>query len=296
MSLRIALILVLLAPGFARAQEGDIEDFAELDLEELLDVVFAASKHRQSIIWSPSAITVFSREDIQSSGATTLTDLLRRVPGFDVYELKPSYPLVGARALTDDSNNLVLMIVDGREDLVELSGFPLWASLTFDMHEIERVEVIRGPGSTLYGANAFSAVVNVITVGGPSKGDADIVLSMGDEGQRRLFGRYRDSFNLGGGTLDFGAGLGTSARHSASDRYCDIIKTNFRTNGFIRYSSGERFSLSVHGGVMEGTGNIFMHAGEFRAKNVLNHWVMGKAETALGERFRFKAQLYHSRY
>jgi iron complex outermembrane receptor protein len=286
----------MIIPAPSLAQEGEIEDFAELDLEELLDVVFAASKHKQSIIWSPSAITVFTREDIQSSGASNLTDLLRRVPGFDVYELKPSYPLVGARALTDDSNNLVLMIVDGREDLVELSGFPLWASLTFDMSEIERVEVIRGPGSTLYGANAFSAVVNVTTVSGPSKGDADVILSGGDEGQHRLFGRYRDGFSLGGGTLDFGAGLGASARRSASDRYCNMIKTDFRTNGFIRYSRGEQFNLSVHGGIMEGTGNIFMHAGELRAEHVLNHWVMGKGEAALGERFRLKAQLYHSRY
>jgi len=293
---RIILIVLLLLTASAPAQEGEIEDFAELDLEELLDVVFAASKHKQSIIWSPSAITVFTREDIRSSGATTLTDLLRRVPGFDVYELKPSYPLVGARALTDDSNNLVLMIVDGREDLVELSGFPLWASLTFDLEEIERVEVIRGPGSTLYGANAFSAVVNVTTIGGPSKNDADVILSAGDEGQNRLFGRYRDSFALGGGTLDFGAGLGTSARRSASDRSCDIIRTDFRTNGFVRYSHGERFNVSVHGGVMEGTGNIFMHAGELRAEYVLNHWVMGKAESALGEKLRLKAQLYHSRY
>ena len=293
---RLTLIALLLLPVIAPAQEGEIEDFAELDLEELLDVVFAASKHKQSIIWSPSAITVFTREDIRSSGATTLTDLLRRVPGFDVYELKPSYPLVGARALTDDSNNLVLMIVDGREDLVELSGFPLWASLTFDMDEIERVEVIRGPGSTLYGANAFSAVVNVTTVSGASKGDADVILSGGDQGQHRLFGRYRDSLTLGEGTLDFSAGLGTSARRSASDRRCDIIRTDFRTNGFVRYSLGERFNLSVHGGVMEGTGNIFMHAGELRAGYVLNHWVMGKAETALGEKLKLKAQLYHSRY
>jgi len=292
---RLALILALLAPGITPAQEGDIEDFAELDLEELLDVVFAASKHKQSIIWSPSAISVLTREDIQSSGATTLTDLLRRVPGFDVYELKPSYPLVGARALTDDSNNLVLMIVDGREDLVELSGFPLWASLTFDLEEIERVEVIRGPGSTLYGANAFSAVVNITTVGGVKRG-ANVILSGGDEGQHRLFGRYRDSFTLNGGTLDFGAGLGASARRSAADRHCDIIRTDFRANGFVRYSLGERLSISVHGGAMEGTGNIFMHAGELRAGYVLNHWVMGKTELTLSEKFRLKAQLYHSRY
>ncbi len=75
---------------------------------------------RQSIFWSPSAVTVFTREDIRASGAYNLPDLLRRVPGFDIYSMKPSYSLVGARAMTNVYNNLVLLLVDGREELIEL--------------------------------------------------------------------------------------------------------------------------------------------------------------------------------
>ena len=109
--------------GGAFAHEGEIDDFEVLDLEELLDVVFTASKHQQSIFWSPAAVTIFTRDDMRSSRDNTLPDLLRRVPGFDVYALKPAYQAVGARALTDDSNNLVPVLVDGQVQLdLELGG------------------------------------------------------------------------------------------------------------------------------------------------------------------------------
>ena len=83
---------------------GVMDEFALLEEEISAQEVLSASKHRQSIFWSPSAVTVLTREDIRDSGAQTFQDLLRRVPGFDVYEMKPSFPIVGARALTDDSN------------------------------------------------------------------------------------------------------------------------------------------------------------------------------------------------
>ncbi len=159
-----SLVVLALFPAAAPAQEdedlGDEFELLEEDEEMLADEVKSASKRRQSIFDSPSAITVMTREDIQASGATSLVDLLRRVPGFDVYDMKPSFPLVGARALTESSNNLVLLLIDGREGNVELAGYPMWAALTIDIEEIERVEIIRGPGSTLYGANAFAAVIS----------------------------------------------------------------------------------------------------------------------------------------
>jgi iron complex outermembrane receptor protein len=125
------LLLIIFLPAGVRGQEEGIDDEFLL-LEEAMadDEIKSASKHRQHIFWSPSAITVFTKEQIRSSGANSLHDLLRRVPGFDVYELKTSCPLVGSRAMTDDSNNLILVLVDGREALIELSGFPIWAAMS----------------------------------------------------------------------------------------------------------------------------------------------------------------------
>jgi len=158
---------------------------------------------------SPSAITVLGREDIRSSGATSITDLLRRIPGFDIYELKVSNPLVGARALTEDTNNLVLLLIDGREAMIEVVGFAYWAGLTISLAEVERIEVIRGPGSTLYGANAFAAVISITTVREKIEPGADLLISVGQEGHEETFARARGHLVLSPGVLSYSAGIGS---------------------------------------------------------------------------------------
>jgi len=292
-----------------RRIKGDIDDL----LDELPDVtqelfervgdrfgfamraneVKSASKHRQSIFWSPSAITVITREDIQASGAINVPDLLRRIPGFDIYEMKPSFPLVGARALTENSNNLILVLVDGREPLIEVAGWPIWAGLIIDLEEIERIEVIRGPGSTLYGANAFAGVVSITTIPDRPPLGADVSLSAGEGGSYRLFARARGNSTVGGGTLDFGAGVGALSRYSPSDRDNQIMRTYFHSHGYLRYRIGQRLDLSLHAGAALGDGTMYYVMGDFRSTDVLNHFEMLKSEIKLSEGLKFKAQIYH---
>jgi iron complex outermembrane receptor protein len=261
----------------------------------LVESVTAPSKHLQRIEMSPSAVTVLTGDQVHRSGAINVPDLLRRVPGFDVYEMKPSFPLVGARALTEYSNNLVLVLVDGREPLVEIAGWPIWAAFTFDLEEIERIEVIRGPGSTLYGANAFAGVVSITTVSDKPSGE-DIVISFGEDGLRHVFGRVRQDWKIGGGTLDFSAGVGNLGRLSPSDRENPVLYTDFHTHGYVRYRRGDRLELSLHAGALQGGGPIYMNVGDFRSSDVFNHFEMLQAGIGLGEQMKLKMQVYHSRF
>ena len=292
-----SLLLLVLFPAVARGQEEGIDDEFAL-LEEALsdDEVKSASKHRQHIFWSPSAITVFTREQIRRSGANTLHDLLRRVPGFDVYDLKASCPLVGSRAMTDDSNNLILVLVDGREALIELSGFPIWAAMSVELEEIERIEVIRGPGSALYGANAFTGVVSITTVADRPDTGGDVHLSLGELGHRRLFARVRGSTDLGGGVLSYSAGLGSQSLYSASDRRHDMLQLRVRSHGWLRYRKGRQLDLSLHAGMSEGDGGYYFHVGDFLGTNVLAYHVMAKANLGLGEKARLKLQFYYNSF
>ncbi len=289
------LICLVLAPLRLAAQEDEgLEDeFALLEEELAADEVRSASKHRQSIFWSPSAITVLTRDDIRNSGAITLSDLLRRVPGFDVYETKYSYPLVGARALTDESNNLVLVLVDGREIIAELTGITFWSGLPFDLEEVERIEVIRGPGSTLYGANAFAAVLNITTVPDRPAGHGGFTLMGGEDGFYHLYAGTGDSWSLFDGTLSFGASLGGDGKLSPSDsshRLLDI----YRAHGHLRYRRGRSLELYVDTGVTGGGGLFFTHIGDMQVSDAINYWLLGKAEFALGDMTRLKAQLYYN--
>ena len=180
-----AFLLVMSVPLFARPAEpepeiSDFDDFDELYLGELLNTVFTAAKHEQDIAEAPSAITVITREDIETSGARTLPEALRMVPNMDVYMIKPLWYSVGLRGKTSEASDSLLLLVDGRDVTWELLGAPIWTVQHFSMDEIERIEVIRGPGSSLYGPNAYVGVVNVITRS-PGKGPATSVSLRGGE-------------------------------------------------------------------------------------------------------------------
>ncbi|MBW1811628.1 MAG: TonB-dependent receptor [Deltaproteobacteria bacterium] len=287
-----------MAPIASSQDESGLEDeFALLEEELAADEVESASKHRQSIFWSPSAITVLQREDIRSSGAVTIADLLRRVPGFDIYEMKPSFPLVGARALTEPSNNLVLVLVDGREALMELIGFPIWVGLTIDLEDIERIEIIRGPGSTLFGANAFAAVINITTMTERPASTREILITGGEVGYHNLYGRVQNAWTLTEGTLSFGASIGNYARLSPSDKNAvEMLSQKIRSHGYLRYQLGNDLDVSLHGGVMTGDGYMYLVFGDFIDQNVLNHYITVKTEIGLSDNLRLKAQVYHIRF
>ena len=142
-------------------EEGELMDEFALLAEE--DIVYSAAKHKQEISESPSAITVITREQIENTHCTDVICLLRQVAEVDVRRVTPSFPVVGARAMTEDFGNKALTLVDGREVAVDLFGIVLWAGLPVHLLDIERIEIIRGPGSALYGANAHSMVVSIIT-------------------------------------------------------------------------------------------------------------------------------------
>jgi iron complex outermembrane receptor protein len=268
------------------------EEAAErLGFDLTAEEVLSASKHRQSILWSPSAITVLTREDIRTSGATTLADVLRRVPGLDVYDAKASYPLVGARALTDESNNLVLVLVDGREILVEFTGLTLWSALPFDLEDVERIEVIRGPGSTLYGANAFAAVLNITTMPDRPTAHSGFTLAGAELGYHHLAGRAGDAWSLWDGTLSLALSLSLDQNRSPSDRSAQLLDV-YQVHGHLRYRRGRSLDLSFHSGVRAGEGLFFTHVGDMQLSEAFNLWMMGRGEFELSETARLKAQVY----
>jgi outer membrane cobalamin receptor len=143
-----------------------MDEFAFL---EESGVVESAARHKQEIGMSPSAITVITREDIEASGANTVADLLRMVPGMDVAVASPFVTAITSRLYWTYENNHYLVLVDGREANIELFGQSAWEMQPIELEDIQRIEVIRGPGSSLYGANAFAGVVSITTRAVPEK-------------------------------------------------------------------------------------------------------------------------------
>ncbi|MBI4830384.1 MAG: TonB-dependent receptor [Candidatus Lindowbacteria bacterium] len=149
----------------SQASEATSEEYPKRELLffEEIPIVVSASKREQPITKSPSSISVITAEDIRRSGATSIADLLRRVPGLDVFRVTPSDVNITARGFNEPSTNNLLLLIDGRSAYVDFFGTVVWDNLPIVLEEVDRIEIIRGPGSALYGANAFSGVINIIT-------------------------------------------------------------------------------------------------------------------------------------
>ena len=165
--IRILLIELLLIPLSVSAGDAPEKDLASLDLEQLLNIkVTTASKFAENLADAPGVMTVVTRDEIRRFGAITLREVLDRVPGLtgtSTYFTDRS--LVAARGdQTRIDGGHILILINGRPSREVLEGGIISDLLeSFPVGVLERIEVIRGPGSVLYGSNAFSAVINLIT-------------------------------------------------------------------------------------------------------------------------------------
>ncbi|MEL6341855.1 MAG: TonB-dependent receptor [Myxococcota bacterium] len=151
-------------PGVDRPEGAEGEEILEEFLSEAYErVVVTASRYGQSPLDSPSTISVITAQDIRTSGATNIPDLLRRAVGVEVMSLAAAQPEVSIRGFNREISNKVLILVDGRSVYQDILATPLWGSLQIPLDLIDRIEITRGPGSAVYGANAVTGVVNIIT-------------------------------------------------------------------------------------------------------------------------------------
>jgi iron complex outermembrane receptor protein len=141
---------------------------ADAELEAKTDqayeeVVVTASRREQSPLDAPNAVTIITDEDIRLSGARTIPELLRRVPGVDVMSMTYSDQNVAVRGFNRRIANKVLILIDGRSVYEDFLGGMLWEGQSISMLDISRIEVVRGPGSAIYGAYAYTGIINIIT-------------------------------------------------------------------------------------------------------------------------------------
>jgi iron complex outermembrane recepter protein len=140
------------------------EDLTQVSIENLMNMeVTSASKKEQKLSRVAAAIFVITQEDIRRSGATNIPDLLRMVPGMDVAQINGNTWAVTARGLNGEFANELLVMVDGRAVYTPTTGGVFWDVLDFPLEDIERIEVIRGPGGSVWGVNAVNGVVNILT-------------------------------------------------------------------------------------------------------------------------------------
>ncbi|MGA9525054.1 MAG: TonB-dependent receptor [Myxococcaceae bacterium] len=187
------------------AQQPGVENLSPSSSSESADVapyeevVVTASRRAQTALEAPYATTIITSDEIRLSGATSLPELLRRVPGADVMRMGVGSANISFRGFNQRLANKVLVLIDGRPEYHDFLGLTFWSALPVGLEEISRIEVIRGPGSALYGANAMLGIINIITRE-PGTGP-------------------RGEFNLTGGTGNVAAGSYVSSGGTDRVRY-----------------------------------------------------------------------------
>src|SRR3984885_16304849 len=199
--------LLLMAAPAQRPQP----DLTNLQIEDLMNVdVTSASKKEQKLSRVPAAIFVITQEDIRRSGATNIPDLLRMVPGLEVAQVTPSIWAISARGFNGQYSNKLLVLIDGRTVYTPLFSGVYWDAQDVPLDSIERIEVIRGPGATVWGANAVNGVINIMTKiaretpggvatseGGTLDYGAGMVRYGGRLGSRGAYRAFADGFAIG---------------------------------------------------------------------------------------------------
>lgn len=160
----VALGMALSMHAVAASQTPEAADLTGLSLEQLLNVeVSSAGRKPQKLEDTATAIHVITQEDIRRSGMTTIPELLRMVPGLQVAQINGNTTAVSSRGFNQRYSNKLLVLLDGRTLYTPTFSGVYWDAQDVVLQDIERIEIIRGSGGTLWGANAVNGVINITT-------------------------------------------------------------------------------------------------------------------------------------
>jgi iron complex outermembrane recepter protein len=236
---QVVLFALLASLSIPALSEPNPKDLTQDSIEELMEIpVTSVSKSEQKLSRVASAVFVITPDAILQSGATNIPDLLRMVPGLDVARINANTWAISARGFNGRFSNELLVLLDGRSVYTQTFGGVFWDVLDLPLNNVERIEVIRGPGGAIWGANAVNGVINIITRKASETQGALLVAGDGNVDQ-------------GFGTAQYGGKAGKS--------------TDYR--GYIKYANQGQFPTATGGGGADGWR---MLRGGFRSDSVLS--------------------------
>lgn len=283
MKITLSLVLCFTTLVISYAQK-DTVDYYSLSLEDLMKIeIVSASKKSENLFDAPLSASVLTREEIRNAGSTSIMEALRLVPGIIVRETSNGNYDITVRGLDNvppnslilsATNTTTLVMINNRPVYNYLQGGTFWESLPIDLNDVERIEVIRGPSSTLYGPNAVSGVINIITttykkVGWNINGGAQLGSMSTFIGNASVGYKFSEKFSAGvsGNTqsrgrdvryLDFTTNTPVTSIYDLStpnpdERYPhpDKSMTKYGVNSYINYAPSEKIKLNLIAGLQD---------------------------------------------
>ena len=299
--LALLLALFLAIPAWSQQKPADI---TEISIEDLMNIkVTSVTKEDQKMSQVAAAVFVISQQDIQRSGATEIPDLLRIVPGLDVAQINANTWAVSVRGFNSQFSNKMLVLVDSRAVYTPLFDQVSWDTVDVPLEDIDRIEVIRGPGGSVWGNNAVNGIVNIITKkaqdtpgaqitagGGTAQGFGTVQYGAANRSTAyRVFAKYSDQNHfpdLNGQNAQDGSNLLHGGFRVDSDRF----KNDPLTFEGDLYTGREGATI-VHS-VLSPPDNLI----EFRNTELSGGDILGRWSHTFSRRSDATLQIYFDRY
>lgn len=288
-ALSLVLVALLLVPSsFAAPQQSDIPDVTAMSMEDLMNMqVTSVSKRSQKLADAAAAVFVITQDDIRRSGATNIPEALRMVPGIQVARIDENKWAIASRGFNGRFDNKLLVLIDGRSVYTPLFSGVYWNVQDVMLEDVDRIEVIRGPGATLWGANAVDGVINIITKSAQSTQNAVVTAGGGTEERGATNVRYGGKLNKDtyyrayGKYFNFGPSVYPATDITANDNW-DAWRGGFRTDWSPSGPNSVTLQGDVHRSKFGETLTIpsltapfsdtFPNQGSFSGGNILGRW------------------------
>jgi iron complex outermembrane recepter protein len=283
----ISFLGVFLAVTTLAQSPQNIPDVTQITLEDLMNLqVTSVSKRAQKLADAAAAIFVITQDDIRRSGAASVPEALRMAPGLEVARIDQNKWAIGSRGFNGRFDNKLLVLIDGRSVYTPLFSGVYWNVQDVMLEDVDRIEVIRGPGATLWGANAVDGVINIITKSAKLTQGAVVTAEVGTDERTAESGRY-------------GGKVGDNTYYRAYTKYSDWEPTVGPTgmnasDGWHALRGGLRVdstptradSLTVQGDLYRSVygetltvpslsapySSTFPNNGNYSGGNILGHW------------------------
>lgn len=275
----LGMAVLSLVPAWGQERPTDL---TKVDIEDLMNLeVTSVSKKEQKLSRVAAAVFVITPEDIRRSGATNIPDLLRMVPGLQVAQINGSTWAITARGFDGQYSNKLLVLVDGRTVYSPIFSGTFWDSQSLLLDNIARIEVIRGPGATVWGANAVNGVINITTKKAADTQGTLVTMGGGTSEQGFATARYggtigdETSYRVSGGGFNYGHNL-NSAGQSGEDDW-RTFQTGFRVDADV----SPKDSLTLEGDAYRGDAGELVNTvvsisppvnGILNVRNVFSGW------------------------
>jgi len=283
----VGFLAVVLAATTVAQTSQNVPDVTSMSLEDLMGMqVTSVSKRTQKLADAAAAVFVITQEDIRRSGATSIPEALRMVPGLEVARIDENKWAIGSRGFNGRFDNKLLVLIDGRSVYTPLFSGVYWNIQDVMLEDVERIEVIRGPGATLWGANAVDGVINIITKSSKSTQGGIITAEAGTEERTaesvRYGGKIGDNnyYRIFGKYFDWGPSIASTGR-AAADGWHEL-HLGFRTD--LKPSKAD--SLTLQGDIYQNDSgetltvpslaapysSTFPNKSSFAGGNLLGRW------------------------